>query len=99
VAYVDGYGNLKTTLRAGDLPPGGGAVRVRIGGRELEAVAGEGTFAVRPGQVALAPGSSGWTGGDGQEVRWVEVFLRGGNAWEAFGRPGIGERVEVGVAD
>src|SRR3954462_8773971 len=51
VAYVDGYGNLKTTLRARDLPPGGGAVRGRIGGRELEAVAGEGTFAVRPGQV------------------------------------------------
>ena len=97
VAYVDGYGNLKTTLRAGNLPPGGGAVRVRIGGRELEAVAGEGTFAVRPGQVALAPGSSGWAGAGGREVRWVEVFLRGGNAWEAFGRPGIGERVEVEV--
>jgi len=98
VAYVDGYGNLKTTLRAGDVPPGGGAVRVRIGGRELEAVAGEGTFAVRPGQVALAPGSSGWTGTEGQEVRWVEVFLRGGSAWEAFGRPATGERVEVVVA-
>src|SRR5918911_939049 len=83
VAYVDGYGNVKTTLRAGDLPPGGGPVRVRIGGRELEAVAGSGTFAVRPGQVALAPGSSGWTGTEGEEVRWVEVFLRGGDAGEA----------------
>ena len=99
VAYVDGYGNLKTTLRAGDLPGGGGAaVRVRIGGRELEAVAGGGTFAVRPGQVALAPGSSGWRGAGGEEVRWLEVFLRGGSAWEAFGRPGIGERVEVEAA-
>ena len=98
VAYVDGYGNLKTTLRAGDLPRGGGgAVRVRIGGRAMEAVAGEGTFAVRPGQVALAPGSSGWPVAGGGEVRWVEVFLRGGSAWEAFGRPGIGERVEVEV--
>jgi len=99
VAYVDGYGNLKTTLRAGDLPGGGGpAVRVRIGGREREAVAGAGTFGVRPGQVALAPGSSGWRGAGGEEVRWLEVFLRGGSAWEAFGRPGVGDRVEVEAA-
>jgi hypothetical protein len=25
----------------------------------------------------------------------MELFLRGGNAWEAFGRPPIGARVEV----
>ena len=97
VAYVDGYGNLKTTLRAGHhaFAGGGAKVRLRIGGREREAVAGEGTFAVAPGQVAFAPGSSGWPGKDGEEVRWMEVFLRGGNAWEAFGRPAVGERVEV----
>jgi hypothetical protein len=73
-------------------------VRVRIGGREREAVAGAGTFGVRPGQVALAPGSSGWRGAGGEEVRWLEVFLRGGSAWEAFGRPGVGDRVEVEAA-
>ena len=27
---------------------------------------------------------------------WLELFLRGGNAWEAFGRPGVGSRIEVG---
>jgi hypothetical protein len=48
--------------------------------------------------VALAPGSSGWRGAGGEEVRWLEVFLRGGSAWEAFGRPGIGDRVEVEAA-
>jgi hypothetical protein len=96
IAYVDGYGNLKTTLRAAHLPQASGtAVRVRIGGQEHEAVVGDGTFAVRPGQMALAPGSSGWPGVDGTQMRWLELFLRGGNAWEAFGRPSIGERVEV----
>ena len=42
--------------------------------------------------------NGGWAGVGGEEVRWVEVFLRGGNAWEAFGRPASGERVEVAVA-
>lgn len=96
IAYVDGYGNLKTTLRAEDLRhPRGTAVRLRIGGREHEAIAGDGTFAVAEGRLALAPGSSGWTGREGREIRWLEVFLRGGNAWEAFGRPSVGDRVEV----
>jgi hypothetical protein len=97
IAYIDGYGNLKTTLRAGDQPYSTGtAVRIRIGEREHEAIAGDGTFAVAHGQMAFAPGSSGWTGRDGKETRWMEVFLRGGNAQEAFGRPRIGDRVEVG---
>ena len=83
-------------MRALDLPQATGtAVRVRIEGREHEATAGDGSFAVRPGQMALALGSSGWTVPGGKEVRWLEVFLRGGNAWAAFGQPSIGSQVEV----
>ena len=96
IAYIDGYGNLKTTLRAEGQPYSTGtAVHIRINTREHEALAGDGTFAVAQGQMALAPGSSGWTSGEGKETRWLEVFLRGGNAWETFGRPCIGDRVEV----
>ncbi len=99
IAYIDGYGNLKTTLRAEDRPSSPGtAVRIRIGAREHEALTGDGTFAVASGRMALAPGSSGWTSDKGRETRWAEVFLRGGNAWEAFGRPRIGDRVEVTIA-
>ncbi len=99
IAYIDGYGNLKTTLRAEDRPYSPGtAVRIRIGEREHEALAGDGTFAVAAGRMALAPGSSGWRSAGGRETRWAEVFLRGGNAWEAFGRPRIGDRVEVTIA-
>src|ERR687894_1607382 len=85
VAYVDGYGNIKTSI-----PSRGGKktvkVRVRIGGAEMEAIASDGSFSVEPGQLAFAPGSSGWPAGDAR-VRWMELFLRGGNAWDAFGKP------------
>ena len=70
-------------------------MRVRIGGRELEAVAGSGTFTIRPGQVALVPGSSRSTGADGAEVRWAEVFLQRRERVGGVRPAGIGERVEV----
>jgi hypothetical protein len=96
IAYIDGYGNLKTTLRSADQPYGAGtAVRLRVNGGEHDAIAGNGTFAVAHGQMAFAPGSSGWAGCEGRETRWMEILLRGGNAWEAFSRPNIGDRVEI----
>ena len=91
LAYIDGYGNLKTTIKQGTLDaPCGTALRVRIGTVEHEAVLSDGSFAVEAGQLAVAPGSSGWPWPAGQETRWMEIFWRGGNAWEAFGRPAIG---------
>jgi len=96
VAYVDGYGNLKTTVANGvALPRSGSAVRVRIGEVEREAIASDGTFAVEQGQLSFAPGSSGWTTPDGRATTWMELFLRGGNAWETFHRPPIGARIEI----
>jgi S-adenosylmethionine hydrolase len=100
IAYVDGYGNLKTTVAAGTVEtPSGSTVRVRIGAVEQEAVLSDGSFAVRPGQLALAPGSSGWRQSswrsrDG-EVRWMELFLRGGNAQELFGHPVVGSQIII----
>ena len=96
IAYIDGYGNLKTTLRAADQPYSTGTeVHVRIGRREHKAIVGDGSFAVAHGQLAFAPGSSGWTSKEGKETLWMELFLRGGNAWEVFGRPCIGDRMEI----
>ena len=94
VAYVDGYGNIKTTIPRNTEIPSGSTIRVRVGEVELEAAASDGTFEVEQGQLAFAPGSSGWTAGD-RETRWMELFLRGGNAWEAFGRPAIGATLQV----
>ena len=96
VAYVDGYGNLKTTIAETDaIAEPGRAVRVRIGDSELEATASDGSFDVEEGGLAFAPGSSGWPTGDGERTTWMELFLRGGSAWQAFGRPQIGAPIEL----
>ena len=96
IAYVDGYGNLKTTIKADAGSAHSGArVRLRIGGVEQEAAASDGSFAVEQGEMAFAPGSSGWETGGGGRVRWMEIFLRGGSAWESFGRPAVGGVIEI----
>jgi hypothetical protein len=99
VAYVDGYGNVKTTIRsAEDGFASGSVVKVGIGGAEREAISSDGSFEVEEGELTLAPGSSGWTGVAGEKTEWMELFLRGGSAWEAFGRPPVGSEIEIEVS-
>jgi S-adenosylmethionine hydrolase len=96
IAYIDGYGNLKTTIRLSARPARSGSIiRVRIGRIEREAIASDGSFAVEPGRLAFAPGSSGWRHPQDGETRWMELFLRGGSAWEEFHRPAVGDPVEI----
>jgi hypothetical protein len=96
VAYADGYGNLKTTIKSEDLNlPSGSVARVGIGDVEREAYVSDGSFEVEEGKLALAPGSSGWTDAAGEETVWMELFLRGGSAWEEFGRPLVGSEVRI----
>jgi S-adenosyl-l-methionine hydroxide adenosyltransferase len=96
IAYIDGYGNLKTTIRAGEQKARVGAeLKVKIGQREKIAILADASFDVPSGQMAFAPGSSGWKIG-ASEVRWMELFLRGGNAWQEFGEPEAGARIEIG---
>ena len=98
IAYVDGYGNVKTTIRA-DLATAapGARLRLRVGRVEREAIAAGASFAVAPGQLAFAPGSSGWSD-RGRETRWMELFLRGGSAWEELGRPPVGAQLRLAAA-
>lgn len=94
IAYVDGYGNLKTTLPyEAKLVRPGMRIRLCINDREREATVSDGAFAVQHGELAFAPGSSGWPTRHGDRVRWIEIFLRGGNAWDLFGRPAIGSGI------
>jgi hypothetical protein len=96
IAYIDGYGNLKTTIQHKSIKAGDGeTVRVRIGDTELEALVSDGSFAVEPRELALAPGSSGWTNAQGEQNRWIELFLRSGSAWEAFARPAVGASIHI----
>ena len=96
LAYVDGYGNLKTTVEYDPekvIP--GKRIRVCVNERGHEATVSDGAFSVRHGELAFAPGSSGWLASDGHEVRWMEIFLRGGSAWDLFERPEIGSAVSL----
>lgn len=96
IAYIDGYGNLKTTIRGGESAARSASkLRVRIGQTERMATGSDGSFEVEQGELAFAPGSSGWKGSEDEEIKWMELFLRGGNAWEAFKRPQVGDPVEI----
>lgn len=94
VAYVDGYGNLKTTWEDAPAEPGT-RVRVRVGDVEADATVGDGTFAVPAGDLAFAPGSSGWTTRAGGRRRWYELLARGSSAAELFGDPAPGTPVRI----
>jgi len=93
IAYVDGYGNLKTTIPYDEKIGKGSRLKVRINDVEQDAIATDGSFAVQAGLLAFAPGSSGWRSDRGEEIRWMELFLRGGNAWNSFSRPPIGAEI------
>ncbi|MGE0492380.1 MAG: S-adenosyl-l-methionine hydroxide adenosyltransferase family protein [Vulcanimicrobiota bacterium] len=95
IGYIDSFGNLKTTMREGDpqvdqLVPGS-RVSLRINGIERTATVATGSFQVREGDMALAPGSSG------HQRRFWEVFARGGSAHHAFGRPRVGAPIELAL--
>ncbi|MBD2212198.1 SAM-dependent chlorinase/fluorinase [Nostoc linckia FACHB-104] len=95
IAWIDGYGNIKTTIAAHtvNLPPQTKIV-IRIGDVVSDAVYSDGSFKVPEGTLAFAPGSSGWSVDSGTEpIRFIELFLRGGSAWERFGRPRVNQQV------
>jgi hypothetical protein len=96
IAYIDGYGNLKTTIQHEAIQDRDGSIiRITIGAITQEAIASDGSFAVAAGQLAFAPGSSGWTDAKGEGIRWMELFLRGGSAWELFQRPSVGSAIHI----
>ncbi|MBI3804136.1 MAG: SAM-dependent chlorinase/fluorinase [Nitrospirae bacterium] len=96
IAYIDGYGNIKTTLEPEEVSFAPGTLlEVRIGRATQKATVANASFEIPVGEMALAPGSSGWRNAEGHLVRWMELFLRGGNAWEAFGRPPVGTSIEI----
>jgi S-adenosylmethionine hydrolase len=84
VLLVDGYGNIKTSLRPEAKT--GERVLVSTKNQSLEATVANEAFAVSEGEAALARGSSSGT--------W-EVFLRGGSASEALGGVRGGDVLEI----
>lgn len=84
IAWIDGYGNLKTTLRASEIHyTPGQTLLVTLNGMHRTVFYADFTFAVREGEIAFAPGSSGG------EDKYMELFMRGLSAWKEFGKPAI----------
>jgi len=89
IAWVDGYGNIKTTVRQSALKiKPGTKVKVAINGVKRTALVVGGVFSVAEGELSLSPGSSGH--GD----RFCELILRGGSAALLFDYPKIGSVVK-----
>jgi S-adenosylmethionine hydrolase len=94
VVWIDGYGNIKTTIPAHTVHLGPETkVVVRIGDVVSDAIYSDGSFRVPEGTLAFASGSSGWPLSDGGSLRCMELFLRGGNAWERFAKPRVNQPI------
>lgn len=82
IASIDAYGNIKSTIRESSVYYAPGQhLEVTIGNTTKTAMYTDGVFNVDYGQLAFAPGSSG--NGD----RFMELFVRGGNARTFFENP------------
>jgi S-adenosylmethionine hydrolase len=85
IAWIDGYGNMKTTVRTSDMKQfkSGQPILITLGDMKRTAWYSNGTFSVREGELAFAPGSSG-----GKDA-FMELFLRGLSAWKDLGKPSV----------
>jgi hypothetical protein len=94
VAYVDGQGNLKTTIAGLPAPPGS-RVLVRIGEVSAPAIVADANGAVARGELVLAPISPGWRARSGAQRPHVELAVRGGSAAQRFGEPRPGAPISL----
>lgn len=90
IMHVDGYGNIKTTIRykSVKLKPGS-KIRVVINHIYQSGYYANGNFSVKSGDLAFAPGSSGGSN------PFMEVFLRAGSAWRAFAHPPVETKLKI----
>lgn len=90
VMWIDGFGNIKTSVRRSASPwQEGEKVHVEINGKRVTALVTGGVFSVDEGELAWSVGSSG------HEDPFMEVFLRGGSVADLFEHPHPGAEVVV----
>jgi S-adenosylmethionine hydrolase len=90
IGFIDGYGNLKTTLRRSQNTIAvGKKVRITVNKVTKTGVVADEAYKVKDGDVSFAPGSTGGTD------RFMEIWVRGGSAWEAFGKPKVEEVFQI----
>ena len=90
IASIDGYGNIKTTTRSSHLKfKPGQTITIDIHNQKHLAIYTDGVFHVKEGALAFAPGSSG------HNDKFMEIFVRGGNAYRLFDNPEVEEEFSV----
>ncbi len=91
ILYIDGYGNIKTSLPASILNEQR-AIKIIINETAHNIyVSKDGIFGTEDGNMVVAKGSSGWL--SVENTRFLEISLRGGNACEAFNYPKPGDKI------
>lgn len=90
IAWIDGYGNIKTTIRRSQIHHKPGTkVKVIIDGVIRTALVAGGNFSVAEGELSFSPGSSGF------EDPFMELFLRGGSAANLFNDPPTQSHIDL----
>ncbi len=97
IAYIDGYGNIKTTIRAlPDLSQNNSTHYVTItinGVKETVKASKDGIFGIEEGAMVLAKGSSGEA-----QNNFYEIVRRGGSATQRFNHPLPGTQIVLSEA-
>lgn len=82
IASIDGYGNMKTTMRASEVKfKPGQTLTIEIYNKKHLGTYTDGFFHIAEGELSFFPGSSG------HSDKFMEISLRGGSAWRLFDKP------------
>jgi hypothetical protein len=92
ICSIDGYGNIKTTIRSSTVSfKAGQSVMIEIHNQKHLATYTDGVFNIQEGELAFAPGSSGYSD------KFMEIFVRGASAYRLFDKPKVEEEVIVKI--
>ncbi len=97
IAWIDGYGNIKTTIRRSEVTfEPGTKLRIEINGVIWTGIMAEGSFGVHHGELAFSAGSSGY------DDPFMEIFLRRHivrdvSSRDVFNYPKCGDVISISV--
>lgn len=90
IAFIDGYGNIKTTNRASkNKYEPGQKISVHLNDVTNIASAADQAYHISDGEIVYAPGSSG--GSD----KFMEIWVRNGSAHQIFNRPKVEQEFTI----
>lgn len=89
VCHVDGYGNIKTSIRKSEINLNKDVISIEINSETKNIAPRDSVLDIQEDTIAMIPGSSG---GDDP---YMELFLRGGSAATVFNHPHPGDDITI----